>query len=184
MAALYEVDPPLHDGDLDVVSEPCDFIGINYYFRMRVVADETVATLRYQQVPVDGAPVTALGWEVYPEGLRDVLVRVAKEYDAPALIVTESGAAFDDEPDRDGFVHDSGRSDYLSGHVEATIEAAASGVPVRGYYCWSLLDNFEWSYGYRPRFGISYVDYETQRRTLKRSGLRYQEIIREHRDAR
>jgi beta-glucosidase len=184
MAALYQVDPPLRDGDLDVVSEQCDFIGINYYFRMRVVADETVATLRYQQVPVDGAPVTAMGWEVYPEGLRDVLVRVAKEYDAPALIVTESGAAFDDEPDHDGFVRDSGRSDYLSGHVEATIEAAASGVPVRGYYCWSLLDNFEWSYGYGPRFGISYVDYGTQRRTLKRSGLRYQEIIREHRAAR
>ena len=183
MAALYEVDPPVHDGDLDVISERCDFLGINYYFRMRVVADETVATLRFQQVPVDGAPVTAMGWEVHPQGLRDTLMRVAKEYDTPALIVTESGAAFEDEPDHDGFVLDPERSDYLAGHIGATIEAAASGVPVRGYYCWSLLDNFEWSYGYRPRFGISYVDYETQRRTLKRSGLRYQEIIAEHRAA-
>ena len=183
MAALYQVDPPLHDGDLDVVSEQCDFLGINYYFRMRVVADETVATLRFQQVPVDGAPVTAMGWEVYPQGLRDTLVRVAKDYDTSALIVTESGAAFDDEPDHEGFVRDSERSDYLTGHIGATVEAASSGVPVRGYYAWSLLDNFEWSFGYRPRFGISYVDYETQRRTLKRSGLHYQEIIREHKAA-
>jgi beta-glucosidase len=183
MAALYRVAPPVHDGDLDVVSERCDFLGINYYFRMRVVADETVATLRFQQVPVDGAPVTAMGWEVYPQGLRDTLVRVAKDYDTSALIVTESGAAFDDEPDHEGFVRDSERSDYLAGHIGATVEAAASGVPVRGYYAWSLLDNFEWSFGYRPRFGISYVDYETQRRTLKRSGLHYQEIIREHKAA-
>jgi beta-glucosidase len=183
MAALYQVAPPVHDGDLDVVSERCDFLGINYYFRMRVVADETVATLRFQQVPVDGAPVTAMGWEVYPQGLRDTLVRVAKEYDTSALIVTESGAAFDDEPDHEGFVRDSERSDYLAGHIGATVEAVASGVPVRGYYAWSLLDNFEWSFGYRPRFGISYVDYETQRRTLKHSGLHYQEIIREHKAA-
>src|SRR6201996_6358643 len=183
MAALYRVAPPVHDGDLDVVSERCDFLGINYYFRMRVVADETVATLRFQQVPVDGAPVTAMGWEVYPQGLRDTLVRVAKDYDTSALIVTESGAAFDDEPDHEGFVRDSERSDYLTGHIGATVEAAASGVPVRGYYAWSLLDNFEWPFGYRPRFGISYVDYETQRRTLKRSGLHYQEIIREHKAA-
>ena len=183
MAALYRVAPPVHDGDLDVVSERCDFLGINYYFRMRVVADETVATLRFQQVPVDGAPVTAMGWEVYPQGLRDTLVRVAKDYDTSALIVTESGAAFDDEPDHEGFVRDSERSDYLAGHIGATVEAASSGVPVRGYYAWSLLDNFEWSFGYRPRFGISYVDYETQRRTLKRSGLHYQEIIREHKAA-
>jgi beta-glucosidase len=184
MVALYEIDPPAHDGDLEVISERCDFVGVNYYFRMRVVADDKVATLRYRQVPVEGAPVTAMGWEVHPQGLRDVLVRVAKEYAPPALFVTESGAAFDDVPDHEGFVHDPERSDYLSRHVEATVEAAASGVPVRGYYCWSLLDNFEWAYGYGPRFGISYVDYETQRRTLKRSGLRYQDIIRAHSDAR
>lgn len=183
MAALYDVELPLEDGDLDVVAERCDFVGINYYFRMRVVADETVATLHYRQVPVEGAPVTAMGWEIHPHGLRDVLARVAKEYDAPALYVTESGAAFDDKPDRHGFVDDPQRSEYLVSHVEATIEAVKSGVPVRGYYCWSLLDNFEWAYGYRPRFGISYVDYATQHRAFKHSGLRYREIIRQHRDS-
>jgi beta-glucosidase len=182
MVALYGIELPIEDGDMDTIAEHCDFVGVNYYFRMRVVADETVATLRFRQVPVEGAPVTAMGWEIYPAGLRDALVRVAKDYGAPALYVTESGAAFDDEPDSGGFVHDPQRSEYLARHVEATIEAAEYGAPVRGYYCWSLLDNFEWAYGYRPRFGLSYVNYATQHRTIKHSGLRFRDIIRQHRD--
>ncbi len=180
MAALYGVDVPIEDGDMETIAERCDFVGVNYYFRMRVVADEKVATLGFRQIPVEGAPVTAMDWEIHPSGLRDALIRVAQEYGAPALYVTESGAAFDDEPDAAGFVHDPQRSEYLSGHIEATIEAVESGAPVRGYYCWSLLDNFEWAYGYRPRFGLSYVDYATQRRAIKHSGMRFREIIRQH----
>jgi beta-glucosidase len=171
---------PIEGGDMQTIAERCDFVGVNYYFRMRVVADEKVATLGFRQVPVEGAAVTAMDWEIHPNGLRDALIRVAEEYGAPALYVTESGAAFDDEPDAGGFVHDPQRAEYLSRHIEATIEAVESGAPVRGYYCWSLLDNFEWAYGYGPRFGLSYVDYATQRRAVKHSGMRFREIIRRH----
>jgi beta-glucosidase len=177
MLDVYRVEPPALAGDLDTIATPLDFVGVNYYFRMRVAADPTVATLGYRQVPVDDAAVTALGWEIHPQGLQDVLVRIAKDYEVPALYVTESGAAFVDEPDGDGYVLDRERADYVLAHVEATAAALAEGAPVRGFYAWSLLDNFEWAYGYWPRFGLAYVDYRTQRRTLKYSGEQYAALI-------
>jgi beta-glucosidase len=177
MVELFGVDPPVLAGDAALVATPLDLLGINYYFRMRVVADDTVATLGYRQVPVDGAATTSMGWEIHPQGLRDVLVRVAKEYDSPRLYVTESGAAFNDEPDATGYVHDHQRADYVRTHVQAMAAAVADGAPVHGYYAWSLIDNFEWAYGYRPRFGLAYVDYRTQRRTLKHSGEVYARLI-------
>jgi beta-glucosidase len=164
--------------DLEVIAAPLDFLGVNYYFRMRVAADDTVATLGYRPVPVVGAATTAMGWEVHPQGLHDVLVRVAKEYDSPVLYVTESGAAFDDVPDADGHVHDAERAEYLRDHIGATASAVAEGARVQGFYAWSLTDNFEWSYGYWPRFGLAYVDYPSQRRTIKHSGEVYAAIIR------
>jgi beta-glucosidase len=178
MVDVYGIEPAVRPGDLEVVAAPLDFLGVNYYFRMRVAADETVATLGYRAVPVEGAATTALGWEVHPQGLHDVLVRVAKEYESPALYVTESGAAFDDVPDADGHVYDVERAEYLRQHIAAMASAVAEGAEVRGFYAWSFTDNFEWAYGYRPRFGLTYVDYATQRRTIKHSGEVYAAIIR------
>jgi beta-glucosidase len=178
MVDVYGIEPAVRSRDLEVVAAPLDFLGVNYYFRMRVAADETVATLGYRPVPVEGAATTALGWEVHPQGLHDVLVRVAKEYESPALYVTESGAAFDDVPDADGHVHDVERAEYLRQHIAAMASAVAEGAEVRGFYAWSFTDNFEWAYGYRPRFGLTYVDYATQRRTIKHSGEVYAAIIR------
>jgi beta-glucosidase len=107
-------------------------------------------------------------------------MRLTKDYDAPAIYITENGSAWLDEPTSDGYVADTERADYLTSHIDAMASASAQGAPVRGYYAWSLIDNFEWAYGYRPRFGLAFVDYETQRRTMKLSGHRYQALIRAH----
>jgi len=177
MRSLYGIELPEQPGDAEVIATPTDFLGVNYYFRQRIAADPTVATLGYRQVPVPGAPTTALGWEVYAQGLEDLLMRVAKDYEVPAVYVTESGSAWADHPDENGFVDDPERTAYLMDHIAAVARAYTQGAPVRGYFAWSLLDNFEWDYGLAPRFGLAYVDYETQRRTLKASGHAYARLI-------
>lgn len=178
MANLYGIELPGDDGDLDTIAAPLDFLGLNYYMRMVVEADPTVATLGYRHVSVPDAVRTALDWEVHPQGLEELLLRLTKDYEVPALYVTENGSAWIDEPDADGYVADYERTEYLLSHLAATDRAAAQGAPVKGYFAWSLLDNFEWAYGYWPRFGLAYVDFQTQRRTLKLSGRTYAEIIR------
>ena len=177
MRSLYGIELPEQPGDAEVITTPTDFLGVNYYFRMKIAADPAVATLGYRQVPVPGAPTTALGWEVYAQGLEDLLMRVTKDYEVPAVYVTESGSAWDDRPDENGYVDDPERTAYLMDHIAAVARAYAQGAPVKGYYAWSLLDNFEWDYGLAPRFGLAYVDYATQRRTLKASGRAYAELI-------
>ena len=179
MVDLYGVELPARAGDSSLLAQPLDFLGINYYFRQRVVADPTVATLGFRQVPVPDALTTELGWEVHPQGLCDTLLRVAKEYDTPALLVTENGSAWTDDAGADGEVSDAERAQFLVDHLAALRSAAAQGAPVQGYYAWSLLDNFEWAYGYRPRFGLARVDYVTQQRTLKLSGHTYARLIAE-----
>jgi beta-glucosidase len=183
MRDVYGIELPAQPGDEAIIATPIDFLGVNYYFRMVVAADPGVATLGYTQVPVPGARTTSMGWEVHAQGLTDLLLRVAKEYDVPALYVTESGSAWDDEPDAAGDVADPERAAYLREHIDAALEAAGRGAPLKGFYCWSLMDNFEWSYGYAPRFGLAYVDYATQRRTLKQSGYDYAALIASHRSA-
>jgi len=177
MVDLYGIELPALPGDSSLLAQPLDFLGVNYYFRQRIVADAGVATLGFRQVPVPGAVTTALDWEVHPQGLADILLRVAKEYDTPALLVTENGSAWADEPDADGYVADTERTAFLVDHVAAVQSAIAQGAPVQGYYAWSLIDNFEWAYGYWPRFGLARVDYETQQRTLKLSGQTYAQLI-------
>jgi beta-glucosidase len=180
MVEVYGIELPIEAGDFDVIATPTDFIGLNYYFRQKIAADPGVATLGFRQQPVLGAKTTAMGWEVYPQGLEELLVRLTKDYRAAGIYVTESGSAWDDEPDQDGYVADPERTAYLVEHVDAVARAAAQGAPVRGFFAWSLLDNFEWSYGYWPRFGLAYVDYATQRRTLKMSGAAYRDLINQH----
>ena len=185
------------DGDLDIISTPIDALGVNYY-QGGVVSSRPPLNPMEIEAPTDrptGSPFpaaarvyshpqplprTAMGWPVQPDGLRAILSRVHSDYAGPAavdLYVTENGAAFDDRPARDGSVDDHDRVAYLRAHLGAILDAIGEGVPVKGYFYWSLLDNFEWAWGYAKRFGIVRVDYETQRRTVKESGWEYARII-------
>jgi beta-glucosidase len=181
MVSTYGVDPPVLPGDLEVIATPTDFLGVNYYFRQLIVDDPTGPAPFARQVEVPGARQTAMGWEMYPKGLERTLVAVTEQYQPRRIIVTESGSAWTDTVLPDGSIEDKERTDYLEQYIEACTVAAAQGVPIGGYFAWSLLDNFEWSYGYDKRFGLVHVDYATQRRTIKQSGYRYADIITAHR---
>ena len=169
------VTPPVEEGDLARMSRPIDFVGINNYSRTVARANpdggEPVV-----EVPA-GVPLTAMGWEIYPDALYEVLVRLHREYGVDSLYVTESGAAFDDERGDDGRVDDQDRVSYLEGYLDAALRARAEGIPLEGYFVWSLLDNFEWSEGYSKRFGIVYVDFETLERVPKSSFHWYRDRI-------
>jgi len=159
------------------VSQPLDWIGVNYYSR-RVTSRGPDAPLHAQDVPASGVAATDLGWEIYPQGLTDTLVMVTERYGKVPLYVTENGAAFDDpEPSRVGLIEDPRRAAYLRDHLRAAHRAIERGVDLRGYFAWSLLDNFEWQNGYSKRFGLIGVDYATQKRTMKQSGRFYREVI-------
>jgi beta-glucosidase len=151
---------------------------VNNYFRTLVKAGPKGDGSDDEHVkPADGS-YTAMGWEVWPDALRSLLVRLHRDYQPQRIYVTENGAAYADEVSTDGHVHDVARTDYIRGHIRAVQRATAEGAPVAGYFVWSLLDNFEWAEGYSKRFGIVYVDYPTQRRILKDSALYYSKAIR------
>jgi beta-glucosidase len=152
---------------------------------LRGAYPEDVLALFERRVGFVGGPppLTAMGWEVEPEGLYELLVRLHRDYAIP-MAITENGAAFDDPPAANGIVEDPDRVAYLEGHLDAVARAIEAGVDVRRYFAWSLMDNFEWSRGYAKRFGIVHVDYETQRRTIKRSGVWYRDLIARTRDTR
>lgn len=156
-----------------------DFLGVNYYDRTLVRASPT-ARLGAVGVPDEEAERTAMGWEVHPPALTRLLVRLHREYAPRSLLVTENGAAFDDVV-RDDAVDDPRRRSYLEGHLAAAADAMDQGVPLDGYFVWSLLDNFEWSHGTSKRFGIVHVDLATQRRRVKTSGSWYRDLIAAHR---
>ena len=164
-------------GDLEVIATPLDFLGVNYYTR-NVVRSSVVAEAENVPRTVFPNPErTEMGWEVYPDGLYELLGRMHFDYRFPALYVTENGAAYQDQIGPDGQVDDPLRVAYLKEHLAAAARAIAAGVPLRGYFAWSLMDNFEWAYGYSKRFGLVYVDYRTQRRTLKTSAHWYRRVI-------
>jgi beta-glucosidase len=165
--------PEVAPGDLQHIATPMDFLGINYYTRQVVSAGEPF------DVRDSGYDVTEMGWEVYPQGLTELLLRLHDDYPLPPLYIKENGAAFKDV--RAGRrVHDSQRRDYIARHIAAVGEALRHGVRLEGYMVWSLLDNFEWASGYEKRFGIVHVDYATQQRTMKDSALWYRDFIRQH----
>jgi len=187
----------VHDGDLAIISTPIDVLGVNYYHGS-AVSDRPPVSPMGGQAPTArptgspypaaegvftyprGLPVTDMGWEIQPDGLRRLLVRLHEEYTDAAgvsLYVTENGAAFADQVAADGAVHDPDRVEFVHAHLAAVAAAIQAGVPVRGYFYWSLLDNFEWAWGYQKRFGIVRVDYATQERTVKDSGWAYAQVI-------
>jgi beta-glucosidase len=186
--APYGLADHVRPGDLDVISAPLDLLGVNYYRGYQVtgtpregtepggaawIGAETVAF-----VTDDGLPRTESGWQVHPEGLTDILLRVHREYPGIPLYITENGAAYPDHEVGDGKVEDHDRVAFLDSHLRAAHAAILGGVDLQGYFYWSLLDNFEWAEGYAKRFGIVHVDYETQRRTPKQSAHWYSQVIK------
>ncbi|MGZ8694150.1 MAG: GH1 family beta-glucosidase [Gaiellaceae bacterium] len=167
--------PRFEDGDLAAIAAPLDFLGVNYYTRNVVAAGPGGEAV----VVEPERPCTAMGWEVYPDGLAQLLVRLRDDYDCPPIYVTENGAAYEDRV-VDGRIDDPQRVAYLDAHFGALGEAIEAGVPVRGYFLWSLLDNFEWAWGYSRRFGIVHVDFDTLERTPKASFRWYQQLIGRH----
>ena len=192
------LDSVIHDGDLAQIRQPIDALGVNYYHG-ELVSDRAALhplpgeapTTRVVHSPFpaadgvfhhpQGLPLTAMNWEVQPAGLTELLQRVDREYTgalSTRLFVTENGAAYDDVVSDGGHVADADRADFLAAHLGAVLDAIDAGVDVKGYFYWSLLDNYEWAWGYAKRFGIVRVDYDSQQRTIKDSGLAYAAIIR------
>ncbi|MEV7279373.1 GH1 family beta-glucosidase [Streptomyces sp. NPDC093111] len=181
MRELYGVELPERPGDLELIAAPLDWHGLNYYFP-ETVADDPAGPVPYARaVRLPDVPRTGMDWQIDAGGLEALLLRLTEEYGVRELYVTENGCAFPDTAGPDGQVHDPDRTRYLEQHLAACARAVRKGAPLAGYYAWSLLDNFEWAYGYDKRFGLVHVDYATQRRTVKTSGRRYAELIRAHR---
>ncbi|MBE2270099.1 MAG: beta-glucosidase [Anaerolinea sp.] len=167
--------PEIRPGDLDRARVPLDFLGINYYSRAVIQDDADNAGLGYAMVSPEGE-YTDMRWEVYPQGLFDLLMRVHRDYAPREIYITENGSAWVDTLTETGEVHDERRTAYLASHLEACSRAIADGVPLKGYFAWSLLDNFEWAFGYSKRFGLYYVDFANQQRYLKDSGKYFARI--------
>ncbi len=157
--------PCVREGDMQLIALPIDFLGVNYYTR-------TLIGMEGKRERTD------IGWEVYPEGLYKLLNRLAFEYPIPALYITENGASYNDAPGPDGEIRDTRRIAYLESHFAAAARALRCGVPLKGYFVWSLLDNFEWAEGYSQRFGLIWVDFATQERRLKASARWYRDFVR------
>ncbi|WP_405013958.1 GH1 family beta-glucosidase [Kitasatospora sp. NBC_01539] len=181
MVKLYGVELPVQDGDMELISAPLDWMGLNYYFRQFVADDPTGAVPSFRQTPGPNAEHTVMDWEVDADGIYQLLKRLTDEYGVQKIFITENGSAYYDTVTADGRVDDPERTAYLEGHLAACARAVAEGAPLAGYFAWSLLDNFEWAYGYDKRFGLVHVDYDTQVRTIKSSGHRYTEMITAHR---
>jgi beta-glucosidase len=167
--------PEIRDGDLARIAAPIDFLGVNNYTSPLVSADSNGG--RSQIVRRNDVDRTDMGWEVVPEGLHDLLLRLQRDYSPAALYVTENGAAYPDVRDHEGLVRDPERQAYLEAYVAGASRAVAEGVPLRGYFAWSLLDNFEWAWGYWKRFGLVYVDFATLERVPKGSFYWYRDFI-------
>ena len=170
------------DGDAAIIAAPLDLLGVNYYQRQVVTTSAMPGAAILATRPTE-SPLTAMGWGTDPDGLGDLLRRLHREYGDLPLYVTENGAAYDDVVGPDDAVHDPERTAYLAAHFASAAGAISDGVPLRGYFVWSLMDNFEWAHGYSKRFGIVHVDYATQQRRIKDSGRWYADLLRAHRDA-
>ncbi|GAA0805383.1 GH1 family beta-glucosidase [Spirilliplanes yamanashiensis] len=183
-AARFGGTPWLRPGDEDLIGQPIDVLGVNYYSPTHVGARPGAPGRPGDYPGSEGVefrapvgPVTDMNWQIEPEALTALLLRVARDHPGLPLLITENGAAYPDGPGPDGRVADTERIAYLDGHLRACHDAIAQGVDLRGYHVWSLLDNYEWAEGYRKRFGIVHVDYRTQERTPKDSALWFRDVI-------
>jgi beta-glucosidase len=187
--AAEGVEIPVQDGDLELIGQPIDGLGVNFYFGQQLSGrTEDGETQDEQGRPVSrhvlqGLPQTYMGWEIMPHDFTSLLVRVSREYPGVPVYITENGAAFGDKPDETGYVHDADRVGYIADHLAAVADAREQGADIRGYYVWSLLDNFEWAFGFDKRFGIVRVDFDTLKRTPKLSARWFTETIRQVRGA-
>jgi beta-glucosidase len=174
----------IRQDDMELVRAPFDFIGINLYYRTVVSAttlDERFLHLRYLFLPArmeagTKGPKTDIEWEVWPRSIYDMVMRITRDYNRPVIEITESGCAYNDAPDSPGVVNDERRINYHQRYLSEVARSIRDGADVRGYHVWSLLDNFEWAEGLSQRFGLVYVDYNTQKRTLKKSGEWYAKV--------
>ena len=162
--------------DMDVIHQPLDFLGVNYYQRLLVAHDPTEPLIAARLVPKNSL-LTEMGWEIYPDGMYEILMRLKEEYNNPAVYVTENGAAFDDKVTRNGEIQDDDRIAFLRDHMVAAYRAMKEGARLKGYTVWSIMDNFEWAEGYIKRFGLVHVDYQTLKRTPKKSARWYKQLI-------
>lgn len=170
--------PVIEPGDLDLLAgNKVDFLGINYYFRKVVRYSDHHPVLQFEEVQPEGA-YTEMKWEIYPQGLYELLLRISRDYANPQLLITENGAAFKDDRFSSGIVDDVERLEFLKQHLSAAHRAIQDGVKLNAYYVWSLMDNFEWAHGYGKRFGLIYIDYPTQQRIWKKSALWYKDVIK------
>ncbi|MGX6605534.1 GH1 family beta-glucosidase [Micromonosporaceae bacterium Da 78-11] len=178
---------PVQDGDLEIISEPFDVLGVNFYFGQDFAGTDAAGNTHdalgqpIVREILPGTARTAMNWPITPERFTQLLLRLDRDYPGLPLVITENGAAFDDRADATGQVHDDDRTEYLATHIAAVADAVAQGADVRGYFAWSLMDNFEWAEGYAKRFGIVHVDYDTQERTPKQSALWFRDTISRHR---
>jgi beta-glucosidase len=182
MREVYGVELPEREGDLAKIAAPLDWHGLNYYMPSTVADDPSAPAPHVRSVRRLGVPRTGMDWEIDASGIEALLLRLTDEYPVRRLYVTENGSAYPDVVRPDGTVDDPERQDYLERHLAACASAIRKGAPLAGYFAWSLLDNFEWAYGYDKRFGLVHVDYRTQIRTIKGSGHRYADIVRAHRN--
>jgi beta-glucosidase len=171
--------PPIQADDLATISRPLDFLGVNYYTRAVLRHDPAIPFIQASEIKPAGSEYSQM-WEIYPAGMYDILWRVHNDYHPLAMYVTENGVCVPDGIDFDGRVRDERRIRYLRDHIAQVQRALQAGAPLKGYFHWTMTDNFEWAYGYRMRFGLVYVDFETQKRTVKDSGRWYAECIRKN----
>lgn len=189
LAFLPETAMRIKPGDMEKIRVPLDFIGINLYYRTLASAPGALERAAHAQqwlfpVKMEGGregPKTDIGWEVWPKALYDMITRITRDYNRPVIEITESGCAYNDGPDAGGAIHDTRRIAYHRDYLAAVARAINEGADVRGYHAWSLLDNFEWAEGLGQRFGLAYVDFKTQNRTIKDSGLWYAKVAAENR---
>ncbi len=174
----------MNSGDVEQMRAPLDFIGINLYYRTMAQAaplakrlfDPGFTLFPVKMFPASEGPATDIGWEVWPRAIYDLLMRITRDYNRPAIEITESGCSYNDSPDHDGMVHDTRRIAYHRAYLTNVARAIQEGADVRGYHAWTLMDNFEWAEGYGQRFGLVHVDFATQKRTIKQSGKWYAEV--------
>jgi beta-glucosidase len=172
------VAPRIEAKDLALLSSnPVDFLGLNYYFPQRVLASDADPVLHYEYAVHKDREKTEMGWEVYPEGLYDLLLRLKQDYGNPSIMITENGAAYADANVVKGQVQDDDRISYIRSHLEQALRAIRDGVRLEGYFLWTLMDNFEWSFGFSRKFGITSLDRHTLGRTWKKSASWYQKVV-------